>query len=110
MLEETEHAFAVYDAYPVNPGHILVIPKRHVANYFDLSWNEQADCWQLLNRIQELLKNDYGYEAFNVGINVGETAGQTISHAHIHLILRVTGDVQNPRGGVRGVVPEEKEY
>jgi len=110
MLVETATAFAIYDKYPVNPGHALVIPKRLVANYFDLSWKEQAACWMIVNRVKSIVEAAFEPAGFNVGINVSEAGGQTIPHVHIHIIPRYAGDVPEPRGGVRGVVPEKKEY
>ena len=110
IVLETAMAFAFYDKFPVNKGHALIIPKRHSANYFDLSLTEQADCWQLLNRVKEIVQERYHPDGFNVGININESAGQTVPHVHIHLIPRYGGDVDDPRGGVRGVIPDRREY
>ncbi len=110
IISETATAYAVYDKFPVNVGHCLIIPKRHVANYFDLSVHEQRACWILVNRCKEIIQKKFNPDGFNVGINVGESAGQTIFHVHIHLIPRYRGDVQNPRGGVRGVIPGKQSY
>ena len=107
---ETEMSFAIYDGFPVNEGHALIIPKRHTANYFDLSLEEQKDCIELLNRVKAIVQEKYNPAGFNVGININEAAGQTVPHVHIHLIPRYEGDVEEPRGGVRGVVPGRKEY
>ena len=107
---ETEMSFAIYDGFPVNEGHALIIPKRHTANYFDLSLEEQNDCIELLNRVKETVQEKYNPAGFNVGININEVAGQTVPHVHIHLIPRYKGDVEEPRGGVRGVVPNKKNY
>lgn len=107
---ETEMSFAFYDGFPVNEGHALIIPKRHTANYFDLSLEEQKDCIDLLNRVKGIVQEKYNPDGFNVGININEAAGQTVSHVHIHLIPRYEGDVEEPRGGVRGVIPEKKTY
>jgi diadenosine tetraphosphate (Ap4A) HIT family hydrolase len=107
---ETEISFAIYDGFPVNEGHALIIPKRHIANYFDLSIDEQKDCIELLNRVKEIVQEKYNPAGFNVGININEAAGQTVPHVHIHLIPRYEGDVEEPRGGVRGVVPGKKNY
>jgi diadenosine tetraphosphate (Ap4A) HIT family hydrolase len=107
---ETQMSFAIYDGYPVNEGHALIIPKRHTANYFDLSLEEQKDCIELLNRVKGIVQEKYNPAGFNVGININEAAGQTVSHVHIHLIPRYKGDVEEPRGGVRGVIPEKKTY
>ena len=110
LISETATAVAFYDSYPVNPGHALIIPKRHVANYFDLSIHEQRALWLLVNRCKTIVQKQYQPDGFNVGINVGEAAGQSIFHVHIHLIPRYKGDVENPRGGVRGVIPSKRDY
>lgn len=107
---ESELSFAIYDGFPVNEGHALIIPKRHTANYFDLSLEEQKDCIELLNRVKGMIQEKYNPAGFNVGININEAAGQTISHVHIHFIPRYEGDVEEPRGGVRGVIPKKKIY
>ncbi len=109
-ISETEMSFAIYDGFPVNEGHALIIPKRHTANYFDLSLEEQKDCIELLNRVKVVVQEKYNPAGFNVGININEAAGQTVPHVHIHLIPRYKGDVEEPRGGVRGVIPERKSY
>ena len=107
---KSELSFAIYDAFPVNEGHTLIIPKRHTANYFDLTNEEQADCFALLNRVKGIVQEKYNPAGFNVGININEAAGQTVPHVHIHLIPRYDGDVEVPRGGVRGVIPEKRNY
>ena len=107
---ETEMSFAIYDGFPVNEGHALIIPKRHTANYFDLSLEEQKDCIELLNRVKLIVQEKYNPDGFNVGININEAAGQTVPHVHIHLIPRYEEDVEEPRGGVRGVVPRKRNY
>lgn len=107
---ETEMSFAIYDGFPVNEGHALIIPKRHTANYFDLSLEEQKDCIELLNRVKGIVQEKYNPAGYNVGININEAAGQTVPHVHIHLIPRYEGDVEEPRGGVRGVIPGKKLY
>jgi len=107
---ETEMSFAIYDGFPVNEGHALIIPKRHAANYFELTLEEQKDCIELLNRVKFIVQEKYNPEGFNVGININEAAGQTVPHVHIHLIPRYEGDVEEPRGGVRGVVPGRRHY
>jgi diadenosine tetraphosphate (Ap4A) HIT family hydrolase len=110
IILETEMSFAIYDGFPVNEGHALIIPKRHIANYFDLSLEEQKDCIELLNRVKSILQEKYNPAGFNVGININEAAGQTVPHVHIHLIPRYVDDVDEPRGGVRGVIPGRKLY
>lgn len=110
ILAENKLAFAIFDKFPVNAGHALIIPKRHVANYFGLSPDEKAACWQLLDEVKRLLDADFQPQGYNIGVNVGETAGQTVMHVHLHLIPRYDGDVENPRGGVRGVIPGKQQY
>lgn len=110
LIAENKHAFAIFDKYPVNPGHVLVIPKRHCEGYFDLKEKELADCWHLINDAKQIIETLFTPDGYNIGINVGEHAGQTIFHVHLHLIPRYKGDVQDPLGGVRGVVPERRKY
>jgi diadenosine tetraphosphate (Ap4A) HIT family hydrolase len=110
LLFESATAFGFFDKYPVNKGHTLVVPKRIVANYFDLSVKEQTACWIMVNKVKAELQKRYHPDGFNVGININEDAGQTIPHCHIHIIPRYKGDVSEPRGGVRGVIPEKKGY
>lgn len=110
LITETATSVAFLDKFPVNKGHTLVIPKRHISNYFDLSVHEQRALWLVVNRCKEILEKRYLTTDFNVGLNVGENAGQTIFHCHIHLIPRYQGDVENPRGGVRGVIPKKQNY
>lgn len=103
--------FAVRDKYPVTPLHTLVLPARHVADYFDLNPEERDDADRLLRTLREAIrKEDSSVTGFNVGINCGASAGQTIMHVHIHLIPRRDGDIANPRGGVRGVIPTRMDY
>jgi diadenosine tetraphosphate (Ap4A) HIT family hydrolase len=110
MISETATAVAFLDIYPVNQGHTLIISKRHIASYFDLSVHEQRALWLLVNRCKVIIEKRFIPDGFSVGINIGEYAGQSIFHAHIHLIPRYKGDVENPRGGVRGVIPEKQNY
>jgi diadenosine tetraphosphate (Ap4A) HIT family hydrolase len=110
LLLETATAYAILDKFPVSKGHTLIIPKKHISDYFQLSFKAQSACWFMLNKAKEILAKRYKPDGFNVGININETAGQTIPHVHIHLIPRYNGDVPEPRGGVRGVIPGRKEY
>ncbi|MCF8334889.1 MAG: HIT domain-containing protein [Bacteroidales bacterium] len=110
FITESATAYAVYDGLPVSNGHALVIPKKHIPNYFDLSINQQQSIWIVVNRVKEILEERYKPEGFNVGFNVNEPAGQTIFHAHIHVIPRYSGDMDNPKGGVRHVIPEKGKY
>ena len=107
---ESELAYAVYDKFPVNPGHCLVISRKHVADYFDLSPDEQIACWDLINHLKQFLDSKFHPDNYNIGINNLYAAGQTIPHVHIHLIPRYKGDVNRPEGGIRGVIPDRKEY
>lgn len=110
LLVESATAFAIYDKYPVSSGHVLIIPKRHCADYFDLTFKEQSACMFMLNYVKEILQEQFQPDGFNIGINVGIKAGQTVHHVHIHLIPRYEGDVDDPIGGVRRVIPEKRMY
>jgi len=111
IVVENSLAYTVYDGYPVTELHTLVISKRHTATYFDLNQPELNACNQLLELMKEkILKQDDTVTGFNIGMNNGEDAGQTIFHCHIHLIPRRKGDVDNPRGGVRGIIPSKQSY
>ena len=110
LILESATAFAIYDKFPVNEGHALIIPKRHCADYFQLTFKEQSACWYILNATKKVLDKSFKPEGFNVGININEAAGQTIEHVHIHLIPRYSGDVEIPEGGVRGVIPLKQRY
>jgi diadenosine tetraphosphate (Ap4A) HIT family hydrolase len=105
-----EYAFARFDKFPVSTGHILVIPYRHIKNYFELSSKEKQACWELLDLAQKEIIKSFKPDGFNIGVNINEEAGQTVWHVHMHLIPRYKGDVDNPRGGVRGVIPQMKNY
>jgi ATP adenylyltransferase len=108
---ENENAILFYDSYPVAKGHSLIIPKRHIADYFSLSATEIISINELLLKQKEkLLTEDNSIEGFNIGTNAGAAAGQTIMHCHIHLIPRRKGDMPDPRGGVRGVIPDKMKY
>lgn len=109
-IVETATVFSFYDKFPVSKGHALIVPKRVVSDYFELTNREQIACWLVVNRVKEILQQKFNPDGFNIGINVGETAGQTIPHVHIHIIPRYKEDVPNPRGGIRGVIPSKKEY
>jgi ATP adenylyltransferase len=110
-LIENDHGFAVLDGYPVTKGHTLIIPKRHFSDYFDITKAENDSIYDLIRVRKKQLGQEYKeIQGFNVGINSGEVAGQTIWHCHIHLIPRRKGDIENPRGGVRGVIPSRMSY
>jgi len=110
QIGEIATAFAFYDKYPVSKGHSLIVTKRQVSNYFDLSFKEQSACWFLAGLVQEFLQKEYAPNGFNIGINVNEDAGQTVPHCHIHIIPRYSGDVEDAKGGVRGVIPNKQKY
>ena len=111
VLEVNEHAAAFRDGYPVTNLHTLVIPKRHVETYFDLSEEERKGVHALLeSQRAKIMAEDEAVEGFNIGWNCGEVAGQTVFHAHVHLIPRRKGDVENPRGGVRHLMPGMGDY
>jgi len=111
IVEQNELAYAIRDAYAVTEMHTLVIPKRHVSDYFDLHQPERNAIEQLLHSQREFIKSkDSTVTGFNVGVNAGESAGQTIFHCHVHILLQRDGDVAEPRGGVRGVIPSKQKY
>ncbi|CAM3106728.1 HIT domain-containing protein [Lactococcus hircilactis] len=110
VLFENDTAKCFFDHYPVSKGHLLIVPKRHEANFFELSSQEKHDMDELLEHSKTYLDEHEHPDAYNVGINVGKAAGQTVFHCHVHLIPRYTNDVENPIGGVRGVIPQKQHY
>jgi len=111
IIVENEHAYAIRDGFPVTNLHSLIVPKRHVENYFGLRSHELLGCNSLLHIVKdEILAMDPSVKGFNIGMNSGLVAGQTIFHCHIHLIPRREGDVDNPRGGIRHVIPGKGSY
>jgi diadenosine tetraphosphate (Ap4A) HIT family hydrolase len=100
----------LWDAFPVSEGHLLIVPRRHVATWFDASKEEQASITAAIDRARDLLAGRHHPDGFNIGINVGEAAGQTVFHLHVHVIPRYRGDVADPRGGVRHVIPAKGNY
>ncbi|HQR72499.1 MAG TPA: HIT family protein [Burkholderiaceae bacterium] len=107
---ENALATARYDRFPVNPGHLLILPRCHVAGFFEATPEERAALFELVDAGKALLDERFRPAGYNLGINVGEVAGQTIMHLHIHLIPRYRGGVADPRGGVRGVIPAKQQY
>jgi len=107
---EAQNTLAFRDNFPVTEGHTLVAPKRHVAGIFDLTESEQAELWIEVAKVRALLKKQYSPDGFNIGVNDGAVAGQTIAHAHIHVIPRRKGDVEDPRGGVRWIISSKAKY
>ena len=111
IVLENDLAYAVRDGFPVTKMHSIIIPKRHIKDYFDLNKDELLACDHLIRSLKEEINNsDSSVNGFNIGMNAGESAGQTIFHCHIHLIPRRTGDVDNPRGGVRHTIPGKGDY
>ena len=112
ILKQLKYFFIIRDtAYPVTKHHTLIITNRHVADFFELTKEEMTELDQILkNQKKELKKIDKEISAFNVGVNIGKDAGQSIMHCHLHIIPRRKGDVEDPRGGVRGVIPEKQKY
>jgi diadenosine tetraphosphate (Ap4A) HIT family hydrolase len=110
VLGQNEHALAIRDAYPVSNGHTLVVPHRHVIDLFELPDNELLSVFALVREVRALLATEYSPSGFNVGVNIGRDAGQTVMHAHVHVIPRYTGDVEDPTGGVRNVIPGKGRY
>ena len=110
IIAKSELSLAFYDGFPVSPGHALIIPKRHVSSFFDLSEKERMDMLRLANQVKKILDSKFHPNGYNIGVNVGESAGQSVFHVHMHIIPRYTGDVENPKGGVRGVIPSKQSY
>jgi diadenosine tetraphosphate (Ap4A) HIT family hydrolase len=110
ILIEKENCISFYDIYPVSNGHVLVIPKIHISNYFDIELELRNDLWNLVNETKIVLTKKFNPDGFNVGLNINAAAGQTIFHCHIHIIPRYNGDMEDPKGGVRGVIPSKQKY
>jgi ATP adenylyltransferase len=109
-LTQTELSFALLDSFPVSNGHALVMPKRHVISIWDMTTDEYTDAFNLIRQVKDILQKKFEPQGFNIGVNCGEAAGQTVFHAHIHVIPRYKGDVPNPRGGVRNIIPGKGNY
>ena len=111
VIAGNDGAYAIYDRFPVTEGHMLIIPVRHFADFFDITARERRAVFDLLGEMREnLLAGDGRITGFNVGINIGKVAGQSVPHCHIHLIPRRQGDTEHPRGGVRGIIPGKRAY
>ena len=111
LADENKLAYASYDSYPVTDLHCLIIPKRHIKDYFKLTDEEIIACNELIKKIKkEIVIKDDTVKGFNIGTNLGKVAGQSVMHCHIHLIPRREGDVKNPQGGVRSVIPLKQHY
>ena len=109
-MDSNSVGVVIRDAYPVSPGHTLVIPRRHVGSFFEITEAERTGLMDLLFKSQVLLQSEFAPAGYNIGINDGASAGQTVPHLHIHLIPRFAGDVPDPRGGVRWVMPDKAKY
>ena len=108
---ENDLAYASYDSYPVSEHHCLIIPKRHIKDYFQLTQDELTACHELIKVVKdEIFTKDQLVKGFNLGTNIGKVSGQSILHCHFHLIPRREGDVENPQGGVRSVIPNKQHY
>jgi diadenosine tetraphosphate (Ap4A) HIT family hydrolase len=110
IIAETRLSLAVFDSFPVSKGHALVLPRRHVVTIWDMTDEEYADAFALARKVKDVLQGRFGAAAFNVGVNCGEVAGQSVWHAHIHVIPRYPGDIPNPKGGVRNILPAKGQY
>ncbi len=111
IAHENDFAYASYDTYPVSKNHCLIIPKRHIKDYFDLTNQELISCNDLIKIVKkEILDQDKLVKGFNLGTNIGKVSGQSILHCHLHLIPRRQNDVKNPQGGVRSVIPHKQHY
>jgi diadenosine tetraphosphate (Ap4A) HIT family hydrolase len=106
----SEHFFIIKDGFPVSPGHLLIISKQIKKDFFQLSIEEKNELLAIIVKAKELIEQEYTPDGYNIGMNCGEAAGQTVFHFHCHVIPRYKGDMQNPRGGVRGVIPEKMKY
>lgn len=110
IFEDFKYCFAIKDQYPVSPGHVLIIPKEHTENWFTAKEEVRFDMIKALDVLKEKLDLEYQPQGYNIGANCGEIAGQTIMHLHLHLIPRYQGDMEDPKGGVRGVIPSKQKY
>jgi diadenosine tetraphosphate (Ap4A) HIT family hydrolase len=110
IIYEDSTWIAIEDGYPVSKGHTLLIPKRHCKTYFDLNYLELVSVGVTIGIVKMMLDTKYKPNGYNIGVNCGEASGQTVSHCHIHIIPRYNGDMEDPRGGVRGVIPSKQKY
>jgi len=110
IILSNDHSMAIYDGYPVTSGHTLIVPKRHISSFFEATKEEQTAMFDLLSEMRQCLQAERSPDGFNIGINDGIAAGQTVMHLHIHLIPRYSGDTRDPRGGVRWIFPDKAAY
>lgn len=110
VIDECEHTISFIDTYPASPGHTLVVPKRHFATYFEATEEEILAIGRAIQKAKKILDKEYAPDAYNIGINNGEAAGQSVMHLHVHIIPRYTGDVEDPKGGVRWILKNKANY
>ena len=110
IIDSNEMGFFIRDGFPISPGHTLIIPKRHVGSFFEISQIERDALLDFLDQAKKVIDAELSPDSFNIGINDGSAAGQTVPHLHIHLIPRFKGDQEDPRGGVRWIIPEKARY
>jgi diadenosine tetraphosphate (Ap4A) HIT family hydrolase len=110
IIAKNDLCYARWDRFPVSKGHLLVIPFRHTADYFSLIEEEKQATFSLIDECKEVVEENFKPAGYNIGFNVGEVAGQTVMHCHCHVIPRYSGDMENPRGGIRGVIPQKRDY
>ena len=110
LIYQGELVFISEDKYPASPGHLLIVPNRHVPDYFDCTSQEITELWNTVHLAKEMVEENHQPDSYNIGINVSQAAGQSMPHTHIHLIPRYKGDVEDPRGGVRSVIPKNRTY
>ena len=109
-LIENDLAYVLMDTNPVSPGHCLIVPRRHVAEFFDATKEEKLAIFDLVDEMKAIIDKKHAPDAYNIGVNIGKAAGQSVPHIHIHMMPRYFGDIENPRGGVRGVIPKKQKY
>ncbi|MCK5809664.1 MAG: HIT family protein [Cocleimonas sp.] len=107
---ENELAYALTDTNPVSPGHCLIVTRRHVAEFFQATKEEKLAIFDLVDKMKAIIDEKHNPDGYNIGVNIGKAAGQSVPHIHIHMMPRYTGDIENPRGGVRGVIPAKQKY
>lgn len=110
IVLENEFAFARFDEFAVSKGHLLFMTKRHVKDFFETNLQERQAIFELIDKAKKLIDERFHPTGYNIGMNCGQSAGQSVMHIHVHLIPRYDGDVENPRGGIRGVIPQKQNY
>jgi len=110
LIAQNDLAAAFYDSFPISPGHTLIISKLHETDFLALATSTQSAIFSLISKVREVIEKEMCPHGYNLGVNVGKAAGQTISHAHFHVIPRYEGDVPNPKGGIRWIIPDKTEY